>query len=59
MKIIKQKAIFKVVRPQIVEYICDKCGKVTGTRDNPKQTISVTDSGDCHYCKKTCNFFKP
>jgi hypothetical protein len=53
-----QHAIIHVVQPQIVEYICDHCGRVCGTRENPKSTWyqvnTVKQTGkDTHYCKKT------
>lgn len=54
---IVQHAIIKVVQPQIVEYTCDECGKVCGTRANPKETwtgMGREAGRESHYCKKTC-----
>ena len=53
MKKIIKKAKIKIIQPQRVEYFCDKCGKRTGTRKNPKETWH-TPNGEEHYCKKTC-----
>jgi hypothetical protein len=56
MKKIIQKAKIKVIRPQIVEYYCDHCGKRCGTRQNPKEKWVVTEKGNSkekHYCKKS------
>jgi len=54
MKKIIQKAKIKIIRPLMVNYYCDKCGKRTGTRENPKETWHGPD-GETHYCKKTCS----
>lgn len=57
MRRIVQHAIIKVIQPQIVEYTCDECGKVCGTRGNPKETWYGTGPNggrESHYCKKTC-----
>lgn len=54
-----QRAIIKVVQPQIVRYTCDRCGKVCGTRENRKTTW-VGLGPDRHYCEKTCHpFYHP
>lgn len=53
MRRVVQKAIIQVVQRQIVEYTCDDCGSVCGTRANPKETW-YGRNGDKHYCKKTC-----
>lgn len=47
MKRIVQHAVIRVITPQVVEYTCDFCGKVCGTRENPKTT-----GGEGHFCKK-------
>lgn len=57
---IVQHAVIKVIQPQIVEYTCDdpSCGKVCGTRENPKETWYGTGPNGgrvSHYCKKTCS----
>ena len=54
MKRIVQHAKIVTIQRQIVEYICDRCGKVCGTRENPKQTRYASGSQEMHYCKKTC-----
>ena len=54
MRKIVQKAVIKVITPEIVHYVCDFCGKRCGTRENPKQTWYRTSPGhSMHYCKKT------
>ena len=53
MRRVVQTAIIKVVRPQIVEYICDWCGKVCGTRANPKETWTGSNRADTHWCMRT------
>jgi len=59
MRKIVQKGKIKVIQKQIVHYFCNKCGKRTGTKDNPKSTWFGTDntgaSTESHYCKRTCN----
>jgi len=52
-----QHAIIKVIQPQIVRYTCDRCGKVCGTRGNPKSTWHQmrTGGGENHYCLRTCH----
>lgn len=62
MRVIIQKAIVKVIQPQKVEYYCDNCGNLCGTRENPKTTV-YTNGNQKHWCKKTCewqetNYFK-
>lgn len=54
MRRIVQPAVIKVIQKQVVEYTCDKCGAVCGTRANPKQTWHGSN-GAHHYCKKTCS----
>jgi hypothetical protein len=51
---IVQHAVIKVVQPQVIRYTCDFCGKVCGTRDNPKRTWYKM-GGESHYCKRTCH----
>jgi hypothetical protein len=56
MRKVVQKAIVKVIVPEIVEYTCDYCHGMTGTRNNPMETWygSGDRSGQTfHYCKKT------
>lgn len=53
MRVIVQKAIIKVIQPQVVQYICDFCGQVCGTRENPKATWYGPGDKETHYCKKT------
>lgn len=53
MRRVVQTAIIKVVRPQVVEYTCDWCGEVCGTRANPKQTWTSSGRADRHYCKRS------
>jgi len=53
MKKVIQKAEVKIIKPRIVKYICDNCGKTTGTKSNPKIEICSSD-GFLHYCRKTC-----
>jgi len=59
MRKIVQKAVIKVIRPQKVEYYCDKCeARLDGS--NPKQTYySMDGSGEKHVCKRKseCNPF--
>lgn len=56
MREIIQHAVIRVTQPQIVRYTCDFCGKVCGTRENPKKTWYRTGTGEeSHYCKKTCH----
>jgi hypothetical protein len=54
VRVVKQKAIIKVIQPEIVEYHCDKCGKQCGTKDNPKENWHAGKKRK-HYCKKTCS----
>lgn len=57
MKKIIQKGKIKVIQKQIVKYYCDKCKKLTGTRENPKKTWyggTLDMPTESHYCKKTC-----
>lgn len=51
MKTIIQKAIVKVIQPQIVQYNCDECGDICGTRENPKETW-YGQGHESHYCKR-------
>lgn len=57
MRVVVQKAVIKVVTPEIVHYVCDFCGERCGTRENPKQTWypigQLGASKPKHYCKKT------
>lgn len=57
MRVVVQKAVIKVVTPEIVHYICDFCGERCGTRENPKNTwyrVGNAEPGrSMHYCKKT------
>jgi hypothetical protein len=53
MRVVVQKAIVQVIQPEIVKYICDKCGAVCGTKDNPKE-VWYGEKKRKHYCKKTC-----
>lgn len=50
---IVQRAIIKVIQPQIVRYTCDRCGQVCGTRENRKKTW-YGSGVEFHYCEKTC-----
>lgn len=57
MKKIVQKAVTKIIRPAIIKYYCDKCGKETGKK-NPKVLYCSSVTGlESHYCKKTCDPF--
>ena len=59
MKIVVQKAVLKVVRPQIVRYECDSCHEECGTRANPKETW-YGGGREFHYCKrKGCKEARP
>jgi hypothetical protein len=51
-----QKAIYQVIQPAVYQYTCDSCGKVCGTKDNPKQTLYGRGSKS-YYCKRTCSPF--
>lgn len=53
-KKIVQRAIIKVIQPQIVQYTCDRCGKVCGTKENRKTTWYSSDR-EIHYCLRTCH----
>jgi hypothetical protein len=54
MRVVVQKAVIEVIKPQIVEYYCDTCGAECGTKANPKETWSGGGKRK-HYCKKTCS----
>jgi len=54
VKVILQKAVIKVITPQVAEYRCDHCGNITGTRANPKETWYGAGKAK-HYCKRTCS----
>lgn len=45
MRVVVQKAVIKVITPQVVHYMCDFCGVRCGTRENPKQTRYKTGQG--------------
>jgi hypothetical protein len=51
VRTVVRKAVIQVITPQIVQYTCDFCSAVCGTRANPKETW--TGGGRTwHYCKK-------
>jgi hypothetical protein len=60
-KEIIQHAIIRVVQRPVVRYTCDRCGKVCGTRENPKTTWYVARwhakkvAPERHYCLRTCH----
>lgn len=55
MRKVLQKKIVKVLQPEIVEYICDDCGAVCGTKDNPMEKYYSSNRGrTIHFCKKMC-----
>jgi hypothetical protein len=55
MRKVIQKEIVKVVQPEIVEYICDDCGAVCGTKENPMEKYYSQNRGRyIHLCKGGC-----
>jgi hypothetical protein len=58
MRRVVQKAKLVTVQRQIVEYTCDFCGAVCGTRQNPKLTLTTGSSqDDKHYCKRPNHWY--
>ena len=57
MRVVVQKAVIKVVTPEIVYFKCDFCGKRCGVKGNPKEIWypigQLGSSKPKHYCKKT------
>ena len=54
MRIVIQSRIVQVISPEIVQYRCDRCGAVCGTKQNNKETWYGKGKSK-HYCKKTCS----
>lgn len=54
MRIVVQKRIVQVIQQEIVQYKCDRCGTVCGTKENKKETWYSRGKSK-HYCKKTCS----
>jgi len=53
-KITRNGSVIAVWRDKIRNaYVCDKCGKACGTRDNPKRTW-YSQGGERHYCIREC-----
>lgn len=53
MRRVIQPAVIKIVQRQVVEYTCDKCGRVCGTKANPKTTW-YRNGRESHRCKREC-----
>jgi hypothetical protein len=49
-----RKAVYQRISKAIVEYTCETCGKVCGTRENPKETWYARGDSK-YYCKRTCS----
>ena len=55
MRVIIQSRVVQVIQPEIVEYICDDCGAVCGTKENPKEEYFKSTLGrNIHFCKHGC-----